>query len=135
MEVYDQSKFIEQRNDKIKQIKQDSKNLNEIATDLNDKIYEQDGKLDDLNKELANDVDMVKKANENLADAGARSSTGNRKMMCCILVIFVLVLILAVTAYVAFSKKSDKNSGSRRMLGRTNGDDFESNGIYGLIFR
>jgi hypothetical protein len=42
MEVYDQTKFIENRNEKIKEIKHSSKQMNDIAQQISDKVIEHD---------------------------------------------------------------------------------------------
>lgn len=96
VQVYDQEKFVEKRAGQIKKIKNDAKDLNEIAVEINDKIYQQDGKLDELNKELGKNVEDVKEANENLAEAEERRRTSNKKTICMILIIFLLVVILIV---------------------------------------
>lgn len=126
MEVYDQTKFIEQRKDKISKIKEDSKNLNDIAVDLNQEIYKQDSKLDDLNKELANDVEHVKEANKNLEEARSRSSGSNSKLMCWILIVFIFVVVLGITAYVTTKDKGDKkNSDMVVRLFFKNGNNYD----------
>lgn len=96
VQVYDQEKFVQKREGQIKKIKSDAKDLNDIAININDKIYQQDGKLDDLNKELGKNVDDVKEANQNLAEAEQRSSKSNKKTLCLIMIITLLVLILIV---------------------------------------
>lgn len=42
MEVYDQEKLIKARDENIKNIKIDAKNLNSLAGTINDKVYEAD---------------------------------------------------------------------------------------------
>lgn len=96
VQVYDQEKFIEKREGQIKKIKNDAKDLNEIAVEINTKVHQQDGKLDTLNKDLKKNVDDVKEANENLAEAQERSKKSNKKTICMILIIFILVAILGV---------------------------------------
>lgn len=97
MEVYDQEKFIAQRNAKIKQIKNDAKGLNTLAGEINTKVYEQDEKLDALNKELSYNVDQLNKANKDLEDAARMSQGGNKCLLTWVVIIAVLVLVLVVT--------------------------------------
>lgn len=96
VQVYDQEKVIEKRERDIKKIKTDAKDLNDIAEEIAVKIYDQDGKLDELNKELGKNVHDVKKANVNLAEAEIRRKKGNKKMMCLIFIIFLLLIMVIV---------------------------------------
>ena len=97
LEVYDQEKFIAQRQAKIKQIKTDAKGLNTLATEINGKIYEQDEKLDSINRELSYNVDNMKKANKDLEEAVKLSSGGNKCLLIGVTVAAILVLILVLT--------------------------------------
>ena len=42
MEAFDQEEFVNKRNKKIKQIKNDAKGLNQLATEINGKVHQQD---------------------------------------------------------------------------------------------
>lgn len=66
LQVYDQEKFVNQRTDKVKKIKNDARDLNNLAVQINTKVEEQDGMLDSLNKDLENNRKVVKEANEEL---------------------------------------------------------------------
>lgn len=95
MEAYDQSTFIEKRNKKIKQIKNEAQNLNSLATEINGKVHQQDEKLDTLNKELDYNVEELHKANKDLEKA-AKVGGGNHKCL-----IFALLFLVAIVAGVA----------------------------------
>lgn len=97
MEVYDQEKFIAQREAKIKQIKTDAKGLNTLASEINTKVYEQDEKLDTLNKELSYNVEQLNKANKDLEDAARLSKGGNKCLLTWVIIIAVLVAIGAIS--------------------------------------
>lgn len=69
MEAYDQTKFIENRNEKIKEVKTSAKQMNDIAQDINQKVDDQGQKLDTLEKELGSNASFLKSANEDLYTA------------------------------------------------------------------
>lgn len=119
VQVYDQEKFIEKRERDIKKIKTDAKDLNDIAGEIAVKIYDQDGKLDDLNKELGKNVHDVKKANVNLAEAEIRRKKGNKKMMCLIFIIFLLLVMVIVFVLYQMGYLDGSNSvSSSAVMGR-----------------
>ena len=99
MEAYDQSKFIEKRNEKIKQIRQDAQNLNSIATEINGKVHQQDQKLDTLNKELDYNVESVRKANKNLDKAAKVGSKSRKCMIWALIFLLLLVVGTGITLY------------------------------------
>ena len=78
MQVFDQAKFIKQRQAKISQIKHDAKGLNTLASEINGKIHEQDEKLDKINSELEYNVQNLKDANQDLEEAVKLSGGGGR---------------------------------------------------------
>ena len=79
MQVFDQAKFIQNRNAKISQIRQDAEGLNTLASEINGKIHEQDEKLDQINSELEYNVTNLKDANTDLEEAVRISSSGSNK--------------------------------------------------------
>lgn len=83
MQVFDQAKFIQDRQKKISQIKSDAKGLNTLASEINGKIHEQDAKLDQINSELEYNVGNLKDANKDLEEA-VRLSSGGGKNKCFI---------------------------------------------------
>jgi ATP-dependent Zn protease len=99
MQVYDQTKYIEKQDKKIKKIKNEAKALNDIAQDMNQQIYMQDEKLGDLTKELATDLSMIRAANDELEEARERSSSSNSKLCCWVMVILVILVIMGVSFY------------------------------------
>ncbi len=108
MEVYDQTEFIQNRDKKIKDIKNQSKQINEIAISIHDKVIEQDHKLDDLDKELGHNVSFLKAANENLMEAEQKTSTGN-KCKCQVLVfLLILMIVIGITVYFKFFYQSEE---------------------------
>ena len=106
MQVYDQADFIEKRHENIKKVHEDAKIINGLATDIQGKIYEQDDKLDQLNKKNYENVQQVQKANQELVVARTISSKRNKNMACWVLLIIALAAILGFTGYLLFSSKS-----------------------------
>jgi len=111
MQVYDQTKFIEKQDNKIKKIKNEAKALNNIAQDMNDQIYRQDDKLSDLTKELANDLDQIKGANDELEEARERSSGTNSTLICWVLIVFILLAIFGVSMWLLTRTPASKPDG------------------------
>jgi hypothetical protein len=66
MLVYDQEKFVNERQDKIKQIKSDARDINSLAVQINQKVEEQDKVLDTLEKDLNKNKEVIQKANQEL---------------------------------------------------------------------
>lgn len=95
-EVFDQEEFVKKRSAKIKTIKQNSKNLNMLATEIHDKVEEQDEKIDTINRELGNNVDMVKGGNEDLEKASLMAKNNNKCIMKVLIIVIIAVMILAV---------------------------------------
>ena len=95
--VYDQEKFIQKRNDKIVNLKQEAKGLNEIAMIIHDKVEDQGVMLDALNKDLEKGVSDVKKGNKQLLKAQIRAKK-NTKNSCCIIAFIIMgLLIIGIT--------------------------------------
>jgi hypothetical protein len=101
MKVYDQTDFINKREGEIKELNQKAQQINGLAYKINENIYQQGDKLDDLNKQMENQVADVKKGNEDLVKA--REITANRNKNVCCWVVFIMVLFLIVGAFVYFT--------------------------------
>lgn len=105
-EVYDQEKFIEERDAKVKKMKEEAKDINEIATDIVVKIEDQDKKLDQFNRKNEKIVKDLKGANEDLNDAAKRTQNGNKGWK-CVLIVGIFVVFLVVVLYFVIFKKDD----------------------------
>lgn len=100
MEAYDQTQFIQGRNHAIKNIRSEAGEINKIASDINANIYEQDDKLDSLNREFVQANSEMRKANKDLVKA-----SNDTKSMCkkvTILVSIIAVLLLVVVGCIFF---------------------------------
>lgn len=91
LQVYDQEKFVNQRTDKVKQIKNDARDLNNLAVQINTKVVEQDGMLDSLNKDLENNKKIVQEANKDLFIAAQKGEESRKSQWMCLLLLFVIV--------------------------------------------
>jgi len=100
--VYDQEKFIQQRNEKIVNIKTEAKGLNDLAVVIHDKVEEGGYKLDALNKNLEGGVKEIKQANRELAQAREIGSKQNKNSCVMVLLIIVLLAALGVTIAVVY---------------------------------
>lgn len=78
-----------------------------MAQQINVKIYDQGNKLDEVNKKMGDQVQDVKKANEELAEAREITAKRNKNMMCYIIFVVCGVIILGASIYfMFFDKKS-----------------------------
>jgi len=108
MEVYDQTKFIEERNQNIKKIKNEAKQINEITVSIKDKVVEQDYKLDTLEKELGRDVSYLKKANQELHEAENLTKGDNSSKIKCLVFLFLVVVGVGIALYFILFTGDDK---------------------------
>ena len=108
MEVYDQTKFIEERNQNIKKIKSDAKQINEIGKSINDKVVEQDYKLDTLEKDLGGNVSFLKKANQELQEAEGLSKSDNSSKIKCMVFLFLVVVGVGIAMYFVLFSGEEK---------------------------
>ena len=69
---------------------------------INENIYDQDDKLDSVNKKMENQVVDLKKGNEELHQAQVLSEKRNKNLMCWTLFAAVLAVILVVSVYYLF---------------------------------
>ena len=102
MKAYDQTEFVEKRQEQIKKLNQDARDVNQLAVDINGKIYEQGDKLEEVNKKMGKQVEEVKDANKELKQAQELSVKRNKNMMCWVLFIMALAAILMVSIYYLF---------------------------------
>ena len=102
MKAYDQVEFVEKRQEQIKKLNQDARDVNQLAIDINGKIYEQGDKLDEVNKKMVKQVDEVKDANKELKQAREISAKRNKNMVCWVLFIMALSAILVLSIYYLF---------------------------------
>lgn len=76
--------------------------MKEIAVSINEKIYDQDDKLDSVNKKMENQVVDLKKGNEELHQAQILSEKRNKNLMCWTLFAATLAAVLIVSLYYLF---------------------------------
>ena len=107
MQVYSQENFINNRQDKLQQMNQDAKDIKHIATSINEKIYEQDDKLDIISKEMNKQVDDLKTGNQELVEARILTSKRNKSLACWTLFILILASVLGVSIYFLFFNNKD----------------------------
>ena len=117
VEIYDQKKFIQGRNEKIQTMRNKAQHMNKIATDISQRIEEQDEKLDDLNKTLLKDVENIQIANEELTKAVEVNKGNNSRLACWIFILIIAVAIIGVTVYITLfgddsggKKKTDESN-------------------------
>lgn len=82
----------------------DARDIRDLATQVNQKIYEQDDKLDGLNKKMGAQVTEIKDANQELVKAREITSKRNKNMGCWLLFIVALLGILGGSIYFLMSK-------------------------------
>ena len=99
MQVYSQEQFVTNRNDKIHQMNKEAKDIKEIATSINEKIYEQDDKLDIISKEMNKQVDDLKSGNKDLISARELTAKRNKSIACWTLLALALATILGLSVY------------------------------------
>lgn len=80
----------------------DAKDIKNIATSINEKIYEQDDKLDIISKEMNKQVDDLKAGNQDLVAARILTAKRNKSIACWTLFVLVLASILGVSIYFLF---------------------------------
>lgn len=70
-----------------------------MATQVNQKIYEQDDKLDGLNKKMSGQVTEIREANQELNAAREITAKRNKNMGCWVIFIMALLSILGVSIW------------------------------------
>ena len=105
LEAYDQTQFIQGRNENIKKMRNDAGEIHQIATDINQDIYEQDNKLDQLNRDLLSTHSDVRKANQDLFQASEMSGKQKNKICLCSLGVLALISIIVVLLYIFLTNK------------------------------
>ena len=65
-EVFDQEEYVQKRNAKIKQISTNSKKIKGLATEIHGKVEDQSNKLDEVNREMSYNNEVVQKGNKEL---------------------------------------------------------------------
>lgn len=91
LQVYDQEKFVNNRTEKVKKIKNDARDLNNLAVQIHQKVEEQDGMLDSLNKDLEANKKQVVEANQNLFEAAQTGEQSRKTQWMCLLLLAVVV--------------------------------------------
>lgn len=66
---------------------------------VNTKIYEQDDKLDGLNKKMGGQVTEIREANQELNKAREITAKRNKNMSCWLLFVVALLAILGASIY------------------------------------
>lgn len=97
--VYDQTKFIEDREKQVRQLNSDAKEVHSIAGQINEKIYQQDDKLDSLNKNMNNDLSNIQEANKELEQTRTITAARNKNLGRWTAIVVVLSLILGLSIY------------------------------------
>lgn len=102
MKIYDQDEFIQKREGEVKELHQKAQQINGLAYKINENIYQQGDKLDGLNKQMENQVQDLKKGNEELVKAKEITAKRNKNVMCWVLFIFILCMIIGLFVYFTF---------------------------------
>lgn len=97
--VYDQAKFIEDREKQVRQLNSDAKEVHSIAGQMNEKIYQQDDKLDSLNKNMNNDLSNIQEANKELEQTRTITAARNKNLGRWTAIVVVLSLVLGLSIY------------------------------------
>lgn len=105
--VYDQSKFIEDRGNQLRQMNSDAKEVHSIAGQINEKIYQQDDKLDSLNKNMGNDLSNIQEANKELEQTRTITASRNKNLGRWTLIVAVLSIILGLSIYFLFIRTKE----------------------------
>lgn len=80
----------------------DAVTIREIAGSINEKIYDQDDKLDSVNKKMQDQVKDVKDGNRELHQARIITEKRNKNLMCWTLIAATLAAILGLSIYYLF---------------------------------
>lgn len=102
MQAYTQEQFVSNRNDKLQQLNKDAKDIKDIASSINEKIYEHDDKLDVISKEMNKQVDDLKTGNQELLSARELTAKRNKSIACWTLFAVILASILGLSLYFLF---------------------------------
>lgn len=82
--------------------------MNKLAGDINSHIDQGGDKLDELNKEMGQQVEDLKNGNYALAETVEITKARNSNMLCWVGIILALAAVVGVTVYFTFFKE-DKN--------------------------
>lgn len=101
-QVYDQEQLVMKRQFKVKVIKSEAKEINNIAGLINNKVDEGGYKIEDLNKQMKRNRIMTNGINEQLKKTKKSNKIRNRNMMyCCSFVLFLVGVLLITLALMA----------------------------------
>ena len=106
MQVYHQEKFVADRENQIKQIHSDAKEVRDIAGQINEEIYKQEDKLGMLNKDMSKQLDDVKESNKELNKAQEITAARNKSVTMWTIFAFILALVLGLSVYFMFFNSS-----------------------------
>lgn len=104
MQVYSQENFVKGREEAIRQMNQDARDIKDIATGINERIYDQDDKLSLISKEMNKQLDNVKEGNQDLEKAREITAKRNKSLAMWTLFAVTLAAILGVSIYFIFKK-------------------------------
>lgn len=79
--------------------------MNRLAGDINSKIDQGGDTLDNLNKEMGQQVDNLKEGNYALAETVEITKSRNSNMMCWVGIIVALAAVVGVTVYFTFFRE------------------------------
>lgn len=103
MQAYNQSEFIEKRERDLQQLNQDARDINSLTKDVTGKIYEQDDKLDNINKQLDTEVvGNLEKTNKDLSAAEVISRKRTANYTFFVGIICLGVAVIGATVYFLF---------------------------------
>lgn len=108
MKVYDQTDFVNKREGEIKELNQKAQQINGLARQINENIYQQGDKLEDLNKKMEGQVEDLKKGNEELVQAREITAKRNKNVGCWVFFIFILFCIVGAFVYFTFFDKKQE---------------------------
>ena len=92
MQVFSQTEFADKRQKEVEKLHAEAKDVRDLAVDINAKVYQQEEKLESINRKMDREVlSNIKKGNEELTKAeeiGARRS----KNYCFLIILLVVGL-------------------------------------------
>ena len=102
-EVFDQEEYVQQRNAKIKQISTNSKKIKGLATEIHGKVEDQSNKLDEVNREMSYNNEVVQQGNKELEQAVSMSKGNNDCLVKVVVAAIILLVIIVALVGISFA--------------------------------
>jgi t-SNARE complex subunit (syntaxin) len=102
MQVYSQENFVKSRQDAINQMNKDARDIKDIATGINEKIYDQDDKLSLISKDMGKQLTDVKEGNQQLVQTREITARRNKNIAMWTIFAVTLAAILGASIYFLF---------------------------------